>query len=99
MLGGSPWWTKQDESNDIYIARHDAAFGDQLMRKVGLEETRAYYVMLRQSVLSAEDQKDCDGLRGVPHPRPGQEEHPTSGQQVFSRIAISGQECDQVEDL
>eukprot|EP00435_Cladocopium_sp_Y103_P051035 s2024_g15.t1 len=47
---------KQDESNDSYLARHDAAFEDLLGRKVSLEEVRAY-VLLRQSLLPSEDRK------------------------------------------
>eukprot|EP00435_Cladocopium_sp_Y103_P043158 s236_g12.t1 len=47
---------RQDETNDSYLARHDAAFEDLLGRKVGLEEIRAY-ILLRQSVLSPDDRK------------------------------------------
>eukprot|EP00435_Cladocopium_sp_Y103_P038647 s1426_g10.t1 len=47
---------KQDESNDSYLARHDAAFEDLLGRKVSMEEVRAY-VLLRQSLLPSEDRK------------------------------------------
>ena len=42
-----------DETNDSYIARHDAQFEELLSRKVSLEEIRAY-VLLRHSQLAAE---------------------------------------------
>ena len=55
---------KSDESNDSYLARHDAAFEELMSQKVQLEDVRAY-VLLRQSVLGAEDRKkiilDCAG--------------------------------------
>ena len=55
---------KGDESNDSYLARHDAAFEELISQKVQLEDVRAY-ILLRQSVLSAEDRKkiilDCSG--------------------------------------
>eukprot|EP00435_Cladocopium_sp_Y103_P014845 s1096_g3.t1 len=47
---------RQDETNDSYLARHDAAFEDLLGRKVGLKEIRAY-ILLRQSILSPDDRK------------------------------------------
>ena len=47
---------KADESHDSYMARHDAAFEDLLMRKVTIEEVRAY-ILIRQSLLSSEDRK------------------------------------------
>eukprot|EP00435_Cladocopium_sp_Y103_P026975 s1765_g6.t1 len=55
---------KGDESNNSYLARHDAAFEELMTQKVKLEDVRAY-VLLRQSVLSSEDRKkiilDCSG--------------------------------------
>eukprot|EP00435_Cladocopium_sp_Y103_P031002 s399_g7.t2 len=47
---------KSDESNDSYLARHDAAFEDMLATGVKMEEIRAY-VLLRQSQLPPEDRK------------------------------------------
>ncbi|CAE7262600.1 RE1 [Symbiodinium natans] len=47
---------KADESNDSYIARHDAFFEELLSRGVTLEEIRAY-VLLRHSLLAPEDKK------------------------------------------
>eukprot|EP00435_Cladocopium_sp_Y103_P040341 s2377_g11.t1 len=47
---------KGDESNDSYLARHDAAFEDLIAAKVSIEEVRAY-VLVRQSVLQMEDRK------------------------------------------
>ncbi|CAE7210818.1 unnamed protein product [Symbiodinium pilosum] len=47
---------KHDETNDSYIARHDAQFEELLSRKVQLEETRAY-ILLRHSQLAPEDKK------------------------------------------
>ena len=47
---------KHDETNDSYIARHDAQFEELLSRKVGLEEVRVY-VLLRHSQLAPEDKK------------------------------------------
>ncbi|CAL1130953.1 unnamed protein product [Cladocopium goreaui] len=47
---------KADESHDSYMARHDAAFEDLLVRKVTIEEVRAY-ILIRQSLLSSEDRK------------------------------------------
>ena len=47
---------KPDESNDSYIARHDAFFEELLSKHIKLEEIRAY-ILLRHSQLSAEDKK------------------------------------------
>lgn len=47
---------RADETNDSYMARHDAAFEDLMGKKVDLQEVRAY-VLLRQSMLPAEDRK------------------------------------------
>ena len=47
---------KPDETNDSYLARHDAAFEDMLATGTKLEEIRAY-ILLRQSQLPAEDRK------------------------------------------
>ena len=47
---------KHDETNDSYIARHDAQFEELLSRNVGLDEVRAY-VLLRHSQLAPEDKK------------------------------------------
>ena len=47
---------KADESNDSYIARHDAHFEELISKNVTIEEIRAY-VLLRHSQLSAEDKK------------------------------------------
>ena len=47
---------KPDESNDSYLARHDAAFEDMTTAGVTMEEVRAY-VLIRQSQLPAEDRK------------------------------------------
>eukprot|EP00439_Symbiodinium_sp_Y106_P021379 s9931_g2.t1 len=47
---------KHDESNDSYIARHDAHFEELIAKGVKLEEIRAY-LLLRHSQLSAEDKK------------------------------------------
>ena len=47
---------KADESNDSYLARHDAAFEDLMSAKVSLEEVRAY-ILVRQSLLQSEDRK------------------------------------------
>ena len=47
---------KPDESNDSYLARHDAAFEDMISKNVSLEQVRAY-VMIRRSQLSSEDRK------------------------------------------
>jgi len=47
---------RADETNDSYMARHDAAFEDLIGKKVDLQEVRAY-VLLRQSMLPAEDRK------------------------------------------
>ena len=47
---------KHDETNDSYIARHDAQFEELLSRKVQLEEIRAY-ILLRHSQLAPEDKK------------------------------------------
>eukprot|EP00435_Cladocopium_sp_Y103_P028714 s224_g7.t1 len=55
---------KGDESNDSYLARHDAVFEDLIAAKISIEEVRAY-VLVRQSVMQAEDRKkvilDCAG--------------------------------------
>ena len=55
---------KQDEANDSYLARHDAAFEDLMGQAVTWEEVRAY-VLLRQSILGSDDRKriilDCGG--------------------------------------
>ncbi|CAE7229014.1 unnamed protein product [Symbiodinium sp. CCMP2592] len=47
---------KSDESNDSYVARHDAHFEELISRSVQLEEVRAY-VLLRHSMLSPEDKR------------------------------------------
>ena len=47
---------KQDESNDSYLARHNAVFEELTARAVTLEEVRAY-VLLRHSLLSSEDKR------------------------------------------
>ena len=47
---------KNDETNDSYLARHDAFFEELLARKVTMEEVRAY-VLLRHSQLAPEDKK------------------------------------------
>ena len=47
---------KTDESNDSYLARHDASFEDMMAKGVSMEEVRAY-VMVRQSQLNSEDRK------------------------------------------
>ncbi|CAE7733941.1 GIP [Symbiodinium pilosum] len=47
---------KHEETNDSYIARHDAQFEELLSRKVQLEEIRAY-ILLRHSQLAPEDKK------------------------------------------
>ena len=47
---------KTDESNDSYLARHDAFFEELLARNTQLEELRAY-VLLRHSQLLPEDKK------------------------------------------
>ena len=47
---------KSDESNDSYLARHDANFEELLARSTTLEEVRAY-VLPRQSNLNPEDKK------------------------------------------
>ena len=47
---------KSDETNDSYLARHDASFEDMMAKSVSMEEVRAY-VMIRQSQLSSEDRK------------------------------------------
>ncbi|CAJ1330317.1 unnamed protein product, partial [Effrenium voratum] len=47
---------KSDESNNSYLARHDANFEELLARSTTLEEVRAY-VLLRQSNLNPEDKK------------------------------------------
>ncbi|OLP86806.1 hypothetical protein AK812_SmicGene32044 [Symbiodinium microadriaticum] len=47
---------KNDETNDSYLARHDAFFEELLARKVTIEEVRAY-VLLRHSQLAPEDKK------------------------------------------
>ena len=45
-----------DESNDSYLARHDASSEDMMAKGVSMEEVRAY-VMIPQSQLSSEDRK------------------------------------------
>ncbi|CAE7759462.1 GIP [Symbiodinium sp. CCMP2456] len=47
---------KNDETNDSYLARHDAFFEELLSRKVTIEEVREY-VLLRHSQLAPEDKK------------------------------------------
>ena len=47
---------RSDESNDSYLARHDAAFEDMTAAGVTMEEVRAY-VLIRQSQLPADDRK------------------------------------------
>ena len=47
---------KQDESNDSYLSRHDICFEELLSQNVSLEEVRAY-ILVRQSLLPAEDKK------------------------------------------
>ena len=47
---------RNDETNDSYIARHDAYFEELIARQVTLEEVRAY-ILLRHSQLAAEDKK------------------------------------------
>ena len=47
---------KSDESNDSYLARHDASFEDMFAKGITMEEVRAY-VMIRQSQLGSEDRK------------------------------------------
>ena len=49
---------KQDESNDSYIARHEACFEDLLQKdhEVSLKEIQAY-VLVRHSSLSSEEKK------------------------------------------
>ena len=47
---------RHDETNDSYLARHDAFFEELLARKVTIEQVRAY-VLLRHSQLNPEDKK------------------------------------------
>ena len=47
---------KAEESNDSYLARHDAFFEELLARNTQLQELRAY-VLLRHSQLHPEDKK------------------------------------------
>ena len=47
---------KNDETNDSYIARHDAFFEELLARNVTIEEVRAY-ILLRHSQLAPEEKK------------------------------------------
>ena len=47
---------RSDETNDSYVARHDAFFEELIARNVTLEEVRAY-ILLRHSQLAAEDKK------------------------------------------
>ena len=44
---------KPDESNDSYVARHDAYFKELITRKVKLEEIRAY-ILLKRVVVAAQ---------------------------------------------
>ena len=47
---------KSDETNDSYLARHDAFFEELLARKVTIQEVRAY-ILLRHSLLTPEEKK------------------------------------------
>ena len=47
---------RNDETNDSYVARHDAYFEELLARNVTIEQVRAY-VLLRHSQLAPEDKK------------------------------------------
>ena len=58
---------KGDETNDSYLARHDACFEEVMAKEKGisLEEIRAY-ILLRHSALAADDKKriivESDGV-------------------------------------
>ena len=47
---------KNDETDDSYLARHDAFFEELLARKVTIQEARAY-ILLRHSLLTPEEKK------------------------------------------
>ena len=47
---------KSDESNESYMARHEIVFEDMISQGATLTDVRAY-VLLRNSILSAEDKK------------------------------------------
>ena len=59
---------KTDESNDSYLARMDVVWTELTTRVISLEELQAY-VLLRGSLLSAEDKKrvilECDSKKGT----------------------------------
>ena len=58
---------KSDESNDSYLARMDVVWTELTTRVISLEELQAY-VLLRGSLLSADDKKrvilECDAKKG-----------------------------------